>query len=465
MGSDGSCGITTRPAEPRDARVVSRFYVDAYTPRDGGSARDHYPFVQLLEPVSLRRELERRDLCWVVAEMEDRVVGVVGSTRSAPWAADRVSEFFGLVVDRSVRRAGVATAMIRYACGVLDETTDVMFAETRTAGAGGWGAFRKCGFTPYGFEPFAHTTPAGSEPMLFLGRLSERVRRARRTPTAPTEGVRRLAAPVLEAARLEIDRRAVVSTEHDLVRRGPVPLVVADSRVRARRLQRAWTEGSPHRSGVVGLDRYQGVDRRTDRFSTRWLVAEHRGRAVGWTRVAFDRIDQRARILRVDRRSTGLESEILAGVVATLSREAAAAPLTAVVDVRVDNRRLQAMLEDLGFFPTVYYPRLLATDGGRLDAVQYTRTWGREFAVSKEWAEALPWPDAGRVIEAVRSPRPAATSPCRAMRDTSSRSASQGTASPPLRGTGGIPRLPGSLRPAARVQGVLGPMLDRRGGD
>jgi RimJ/RimL family protein N-acetyltransferase len=404
MSIEGLSGITTRSAEPRDAKVVSRFYVDAYTPSDGGSsARDHYPFVQLLEPLSLRRELERRDLCWVVAEMEGRVVGVVGATRSEPCSRDRVSEFFGLVVDGAVRRAGVATAMIRYACGMLDETTDVMFAETRTAGAGGWGAFRKCGFTPFGFEPYAHTTPAGSEPMLFLGRLSERVRRAHRHRATGTGRVNQLAAAVLEAAHLETCRRATGSGEERLALRNLGSLVLADSRTRVRRLQRAWTDASPHRSGVVGLDRYEGVDRRTDRFSTRWLVAEHGGRAVGWARVAFDRVDQRARILRVDRSSAGFESEILAGVVAALAREAEAGPLTAVVDVRVDNRRLQATLEDLGFFPTVYYPRLLATEGGRLDTVQYTRTWGREFAVSREWTQALPWAEAGHVIETVRT--------------------------------------------------------------
>jgi ribosomal protein S18 acetylase RimI-like enzyme len=394
--------ITTRSAEPRDARALSRFYVEEYTPSDGGSARDHYPFVQLLEPLSLRRELARRDLCWVVAEMNGRVVGVVGATRSAPCARDRVSEFFGLVVDGSVRRAGVATAMIRYACGMLDETTDVLFAETRTAGAGGWGAFRKCGFTPLGFEPYAHTTPAGSEPMLFLGRLSERVRRAHRNPAAGTDRVSRLAAAVDAAARLESGRRAVEGTEESLARRVRGALVLADSRARARRLERAWSGASPHRSGVVGLERYEGVDRRSDRFSTRWLVAERGGRAVGWARVAFDRIDQRARILRVDRRSAGLESEIVARVVAALASEAKARPLTAVVDVRVDNRRLQTTLEALGFSPTVYYPRLLATEAGRLDAVQYTRTWGRELAVPREWADALPWSGASRVVETVR---------------------------------------------------------------
>jgi hypothetical protein len=403
MKIDGASGITTRSAEPRDAKMVSRFYVDAYTPSEGGSAREHYPFVQLLEPLSLRREFERYDLCWVVAEMDGRIVGAVGATRPTPCARDRVSEFFGLVVDGEVRRAGVATAMIRYACGRLDATTDVMFAETRTAGAGGWGAFRKCGFTPFGFEPYAHTTPAGAEPMLFLGRLSERARRALRHPTLCTGRVNRLATAVLESAHLESGRRACGSLEERMALGSSAALVLADSRTRARRLQRAWTEASPHRSGVVGLDRYEGVDRRTDRFATRWLVAEHGGRAVGWARVAFDRVDQRARILRVDRKSAGLESEILAGVVGALAREAEAGPLTAVVDVRVDNRRLQATLEDVGFFPTVYYPRLLATEGGRLDAVQYTRTWGREFAVSSEWTRALPWGEAGRVIETVRT--------------------------------------------------------------
>ena len=402
MAIDASSGITTRPAHPGDARVASRFYVDAYTPADGGSARDHYPFVQLLEPASLRREISRPDLCWVVAEIAGRVVGMVGAGRSGP-GRDRVSEFFGLVVDEKMRGAGVATAMIRYACGMLEETTDVLFAETRTAGVGAWRAFRRCGFIPFGFEPYAHTTPAGSEPMLFLGRLSERARRAPVCPVASTRRVAELASAVLESTGLDVARSAEAGPwlPDRVAATGDGSLVLVESRSRARRLQRRWGEASGPRAGVVGLDRYEGIDRRSDRFSTHWIVARRRDRDVACARIALDRADQRARILRVDSADRGVEADLLDGIVAVLSRQAEGGPLTAVVDVRVDQPSLQAKLEGLGFVPTVYYPRLLATASGRLDAVQYTRTWGRGFAPALEWVRDLEWGDAARVIHAV----------------------------------------------------------------
>jgi RimJ/RimL family protein N-acetyltransferase len=424
MTIGASSGIITRPAHPGDARWASRFYVDAYTPVDGSSARDHYPFVQLLEAASLRREIVRPDLCWVVAEMEGRVVGMVGATRSAPGSQHRVAEFFGLVVDEKMRGAGVATAMIRYACGMLDETTDVMFAETRTATAGAWRAFRKCGFLPFGFEPYAHNTPAGSEPMLFLGRLSERAKRAPHPPVASTRGVERLASAVLGAAGLAATRvaddgahghaaasgalrepRVGIARGGEALRAlpGNPSLVLVESRARARRLQRLWADASRHRAGVVGLERYEGVDRRSDRFSTSWVVARHRGREVGCARVAFDRADQRARILRVESATARFEGEILDRVVGVLSERAGSGPLTAVVDVRVDDAALQGKLETLGFVPTVYYPRLLVTATGRLDAVQYTRTWGRDFSPALAWVRDLAWSDAARVIHAVAS--------------------------------------------------------------
>ena len=68
-------GPIYRHATPRDAPRICMFYEAEYRPPDGGDARDHYPFPQFMEPAWLASAVDRNDICWIVAELDGRVVG------------------------------------------------------------------------------------------------------------------------------------------------------------------------------------------------------------------------------------------------------------------------------------------------------------------------------------------------------------------------------------------------------
>jgi len=63
---------------------------------------------------------------------------------------------------------------------------------------------------------------------------------------------------------------------------------------------------------------------------------------------------------------------------------------------------LQATLESLGFFPTVYYPAFISEDRGCIDAVQFTRVLRRDMSGTIEAVEDLD--DRGSEVMKTASP-------------------------------------------------------------
>ena len=62
-----------RRAHAGDALEICRLYIEAYTPAEGGEARDHYPFPQILDPCWVAYAVEQESIVWGVAEIDGRV--------------------------------------------------------------------------------------------------------------------------------------------------------------------------------------------------------------------------------------------------------------------------------------------------------------------------------------------------------------------------------------------------------
>ena len=191
--------VSYRPAHPRDAEQICSLYLTAYAPSSGEDPRNFYPFPQFMDPVWLSARLTRRSGLWFVADISGQIVGVVGARTTVGKPPDKLSEYFGLVVARDFQRRGIGTKLFWALCVQLQETSDFMLAETRTAEPGGWLTVTRQGFKPIGFEPFAHTTPAGSEAMLPLAKLSDQAVTTRRSDGTCSPSVRRLAEVVLKS--------------------------------------------------------------------------------------------------------------------------------------------------------------------------------------------------------------------------------------------------------------------------
>ncbi|HPA18584.1 MAG TPA: GNAT family N-acetyltransferase [Verrucomicrobiae bacterium] len=414
---------TIRPARPADALALCGLFAEAYRPPAGGEAREHYPFPQFFDPGWVAEAVLDPGICWLVAELEGKVVGTVGAERNVGSRFDRVAEGFGLVVSQGARGHRIGTRLMAALYAAVEEQAHYFIAETRTADAGGWKCVRHNGFKPTGFEPFAHLTPAGREAMLLTARVSSAALGQRSARASITQMVRALAEPVLEsfgvalpevkrAVPFAVDPRGLTRMRQSpsgmATEPGPAGhLIERDDEAGLRYLQ-SWDQDQAHGAGVACLRRLEGGHGNPDRYDRRCFVMRAGGRVVAAARVVSDRRDRRARILDLKSHGQGLQGLLIAGIVKELTQEAAGDHLTTVIDVHTGNPELQATVEALNFFPTAYYPALIGMNLERYDAIQYTRLCHRgEFRHSLDVLHRICWPEAQdlilRINEVVRA--------------------------------------------------------------
>ncbi|MCZ6862125.1 MAG: GNAT family N-acetyltransferase [Alphaproteobacteria bacterium] len=419
--------VMIRAAAPRDAGQISSLYRAAYAAQHSADAREHYPFPQFMDPRRVQQLAASQTMCWVVAEIENNVVGTIGAVHNIGRPDDRVVEYFGLVVNEMWRGNGIARSLFAALHKKLATSAHFMIAETRTADAGGWRTAKTHGFVPLGFEPFAHNTPAGSEPMLLLGNIPKQAREQRDVRGYSSAAVHTLARTVLQTLYLE----PLPALERPTYPLGPQPFYellskltpthpglkvsslslgktdhvfhVLDDETVAIQLQQQWRSFSPHLSGVVGLNRLEGEDPTGDRYTKKCFVGYIGRCPVSCARIVWDHRDRRARILYLQTRFHGLQGLMVAEILRFLETQSRYTPVSVVIDVRADDPSLHATLEKLGFFPTVYYPCLVAGEDVRLDAVQYTRLYNCPLEESLQFVRHLDWPEANTVVKTVMS--------------------------------------------------------------
>ena len=410
--------VQIRPATPADASLIAGLYRDAYTPPSGGNAREHYPFPQFLNKDWVSEAVARANVCWMVAQVDERIVGSAGALRNIGSDADRVAEVYGIVVAPQFRGQRIGRGLLDELCRELADHPQFVLCESRTAVPAGWRVARTCGFRPLGFEPFAHATPAGPEAMLLTGKVAESALAARTLVPRLTEASRRIAAEILTEScfRGASDGIAQACCERQPYRHGSVKdsacqnekAVAAGSRVSAirddmsgPRIAAGLAHEGLHDSGIVGLRRLEGEDPDGRRYDRQYYVARDGSRPVATLLVVLDRVDHRARILEMRTFDGRGRAELLAFVFASLEAKSRDTRLSVVVDVCADAVDLQETLEQLGCLPTVYYPSLVAKGNERVDAVQYTRLFNADFAESLRYAAEVDWLEAQQVVRRV----------------------------------------------------------------
>lgn len=359
--------VDLQPARARHAPQISTLYRQAYAGPVPADPATCYPFPQLMDPGWVAEALSRDTLRWFVAVAGGQVVGTIGATPNVGAPGDQVSEYFGLVVDKAWRGRGIARSLYERLYRSLLDTSSFMIAETRTAHPGGWRTVCAFDFVPLGFEPFAHHTPAGAESMIVLGHVSAAAGRTRVPGAGCSPAVHALAETVLGLNGLPSPPRVETSA--------PVHVTAAAGVERddtaGRELLAARAADTRHASGVVALRRLEGIDPAGRRYTDACFVDRTAAGAVA--RVLWDHVDRRARVLSMHTPAAGGEVAMMAQIARSLEALPQGGPGALVVEVRADRPDLHAGLEALGFFPTVYYPGLLDTGAGRVDAVQLTR--------------------------------------------------------------------------------------------
>ncbi len=243
------------------------------------------------------------EVVWVVAEAPDgAVIGSAAAVRNIGAESDRIAEVFGVVVDTDRRYRGLGSALLRRLVEELADSAEFILCEARTVEAGGWKVARNAGFLPVGYEPYAHAMPVGYESMVLSGRCRRnsgrwphRDKMARATPQ-----VLCLAKAVLGADQLVNPPTVFTGTDSPIEenredRRGlNLGLDMRRDETLGRAFFNATEDIFDRRSGIVGLNPLQGLDRWDHRFENIYFIASSRGANLGAARVTYDRIDARA---------------------------------------------------------------------------------------------------------------------------------------------------------------------------
>ena len=404
--------IHCRLARPEDAGCVAHLYRAAYTARDAG-AEDRYPFPQFLDRGWLHEAFAQPELCWGVAEADGQVIASAGAVKNIGSPQDRVAELFGIVVDEPFRGLGrqrpgqgVGTRLARFICAALPAETSFVICESRTALIAAWRVARNAGFAPLGFEAAGHRTPAGYESMLLTGSVSAEAASERSLEPIP-DWLAPLARSVLSPLGLPLPPTVTRSPTGPRGDEGPEFRVIGD-RATARRWLAAPSVSAPA-SGVVGLDRLEGVE--SSRSVRRYYVGLLGSRVVAAARVSWDRIDCRARVLRLESECEAWSARLMQAICQDLKDKLDGGPLSLVVEVRGGAIELQSELRRLGFSPTVYYPGYVACADQRHDGVQYAlfsrhfpRSQAQGLACLAEWRRH--WPAAAAMTDVVLAAMP-----------------------------------------------------------
>ena len=400
--------VRLRRAVPGDARAISLLYERAYT-TGNGEARDQYPFPQVFEPGWVAEAVAGGSIVWVVAEVEGELVASTAAVRNIGGRRDRIGEVFGVVVENEARRKGIATRLLGFLCAELEGEADFVLCEARTAEPGGWKAARNCGFLPVGFEPLAHAMPVGFEPMVLTARLpaialSAAVIRPGLTPAAEA-----LATTITQRDT----RRRPAGAKAPLRPRGGTPRLPSPAKVprpsplksdaMTRRGAGSWSGARGTSITDPGSSASDPSRERTGSIGATSGPTSSASAAATWSapRAVWDRTDRRARILDVRVERDDLRAAMLAGTTLELLRMAADAPLVVIVNVRADTPDLQRALEQLQFFPTAYYPGLIAAARGRCDAIQFTRLHLCRIEQGLDFVADVDWPQAKLIVDQV----------------------------------------------------------------
>jgi hypothetical protein len=176
--------------------------------------------------------------------------------------------------------------------------------------------------------------------------------------------------------------------------------------------EEAWTGRLPDAvqvapAGVqaIGLRRLEGDSAGSRRYERSLFVASLDGRIVAHARTSYDRCDQRLRVIELRAATECLASVLIGHILRQRQAAGHDAPFVVIIDARADHPGLHLALEQIGFFPTVYYPALIQEGGERFDVVQFTWLFGRDLGSSRERADLGEWPLACEVVAPITSGR------------------------------------------------------------
>ncbi|MEW6570397.1 MAG: GNAT family N-acetyltransferase [Nitrospirota bacterium] len=353
--------MRVRRIEEADVERVIDIYRSIYD--------EDFPFQEFYNARWVKKGVFDDNIIWLVAE-DDRntVVGTTAVMLNAGDADDLIGEFGRLVVAPECRSQGVGTELIRVLTDRVEDNIEWGFAECRSIHAGSQKIFEKMGFRTIGFEPLVYKLGGGRESMVLMARLFGNAAKLRKNN------------PYVIASVYPIGCQAMqnLGLEPDLIVAGEVSAYAMDDKLEIETLR------SEHAYRLLRIGRGRTWEReifggmRLDygylkmaSYSANYLVARKGEISVGALGFTYDPIDEKVRIFEMIAIDDATKGTLLQFFVDQVVKYRGIVYIEATVSAYYP--RMQATLEQLGFFPVAFCPSMVFEGVERLDTIKMVK--------------------------------------------------------------------------------------------
>lgn len=352
--------VEIRRARDEDVTAVKDLFITSYG--------HTYPYKEFYDDYWLKKTVYNDNYLFLVAEMEDRIVGTASLRFDAGDYTDLVGEFGRLVVDPDVRGHGIGTLLMDHRLAFAHQRLHLGYVEARTIHPFAQRIAIAHEFKPVGFLPLEDLFDR-RESSAMLMRLFGPAHTLRRNHPHIIPEVFTLAATSLRNLELPNDLLVIEDAvsypmqEHfevDELSESGIPHVL---RIERGRLKRRQVFGNMLLSyGMFSLQPE----------AVQYLVAKDGDSIVGAIGYTYDTVGKTVRILELIDLNDAVGGFLLSELDRHMRQEGVA---YAELYVSAYWPRIQRTLDQLGFSPVAYCPSYVIHGGERLDAIRMAKVY------------------------------------------------------------------------------------------
>lgn len=336
---------------------------------------DDFPFQDFYDARWVKKGVFDDDIVWLVAEdHKGNVVGTAAVMLNAGDADDLIGEFGRLVVNPECRSQGVGRALVQAQIERVQGCLEWGFAECRSVHSGAQKIYERLGFRTVGFEPLAYKLGARRESMVLMARLFGNAATLRKNNPRVISSVFPVGCQSMQNLGLESDMVIADDTfAYPTDEEIDVEVLRGDHAYRLLRIGR----GRTWEREIFGGMRLEYGYLKLAAHSAEYLVAKRGEVIIGAIGYTHDPIDDKVRLFELialdDSTKGTLLKRLIDNVVDRYS------PVYIEANVNAHFPRMQATLEQLGFFPVAFCPSMVFEGVERLDVVKMVKLtvhWG-----------------------------------------------------------------------------------------
>lgn len=336
---------------------------------------DDFPFQEFYDARWVKKGVYDDNIVWIVADDDDGVVvGTAAVMLNAGHPHDLIGEFGRLVVDPNCRARGTGTTLVQEQVERVKSSIEWGFAECRSIHKGAQKIYEREGFRAIGFEPLVYKLGDRRESMVLMARLFGNAEKLRKNNPNVIASVFPLGCQAMQHIGLEPDliiakHVSAYPTDDSLTVEG----LKGEEAYRLLRIGR----GRAWERELFGGMRLEYGYLKLAAYSAEYLVAKREDVMTGAIGYTHDPIDNKVRLFEMISADDATKGTLLKDCIESVLVEYH--PVYIEANVNAHYPRMQATLEQLGFFPVAFCPSMVFEGVERLDIVKMVKLtvpWG-----------------------------------------------------------------------------------------